>query len=339
MKLSIDLKERSYDIIMEKGIIDHIEDYMNLNRKVLIITDSNVPITYANRIKKQCKEAYIEILEPGEQSKSLTTFAYLCEKLLHYHFSRKDLIIALGGGVIGDLSGYVAASYMRGIDFIQVPTTTLSQIDSSIGGKVAINLGNVKNIIGAFWQPKAVFIDLNTLNSLDKRHYYNGLVEALKAGLIYDSSLFKLFESDNIDDHLETIIFKALCVKKDVVEKDEKEQNLRKILNFGHTIGHAIESYFDLSTYYHGECVAYGMTYFVNDELYQRLIPIYEKLHIPKLIDFNQDEVYEILKNDKKTNAEHISVVYVENIGEAMIKDLSLNEIREVLKNEKHLWK
>ena len=159
MKLLVDLKERSYNIYIERGIISKISEYINLNRKVMIICDCNVPSHFATSIASQCKEAYIQFVKDGEQSKSFTTFEFLCTTLLNHHFTRKDLIIALGGGVIGDLSGYVAASYMRGIDFIQVPTTTLSQIDSSIGGKVAINLGQVKNIVGAFWQPKAVFID------------------------------------------------------------------------------------------------------------------------------------------------------------------------------------
>lgn len=339
MQIHVDLKERSYDIMMERGIIHHINKYISLNRKVMIITDENVPIHFANTIANQCLQAYIEVLPSGEATKSLSTFEYLCKQLMEYRFHRNDLIVALGGGVIGDLSGYVAASYMRGIDFIQVPTTTLSQIDSSIGGKVAINLGQVKNIIGAFYQPKAVFIDLDTLNSLDQRHYYNGLVEALKAGLIYDKQLFALFESEHIDDHLEAIIYRALLVKKDVVEKDEKEQNLRKILNFGHTIGHAIESYFDLSTYYHGECVAFGMMYFSANDIKKRLIPIYEKLHLPKLTDFDHDQVLSILSSDKKASSHSVSIVGVDEIGSAYIKEYTFKKVKEVLEHEEHLWK
>lgn len=339
MKLLVDLKERSYNIYIERGIISKISDYINLKRKVMIICDCNVPEHFAQTIALQCKEAYIQFIKDGEQSKSFTTFEFLCKTLLDHHFTRKDLIIALGGGVIGDLSGYVAASYMRGIDFIQVPTTTLSQIDSSIGGKVAINLGQVKNVVGAFYQPRAVFIDFDTLASLPKRHYYNGLIEALKAGMIYDATLFSLFENEDIEANLETIIYKALCVKKDVVEKDEKEQNLRKILNFGHTIGHAIESYFDLSTYYHGECVAFGMLYFTTNDIKNRLMNIYQKMKIPKLVDFDNDIVFNILTNDKKASSNHISTIWVHTIGQADIVEMSFEQVKEVLSNEKYLWK
>lgn len=331
MKLHVNLQERSYDIIMEKGIINHLNDYINLKRKVMIITDDNIPKSYYETILKQCKEGFVEVIPHGETSKSLTMFEHLCTSLLQHNFTRKDCIIALGGGVIGDLSGYVAASYMRGIDFIQVPTTTLSQIDSSIGGKVAINLGEVKNIVGAFYQPKAVFVDVETLKSLPKRHFYNGLVEALKAGMIYDASLFDIFESEDIENNLETIIYKSLTVKKSVVEQDEKEEHLRKILNFGHTIGHAIESYFHLDTYYHGECVAFGMLYFTNDEIKARLQPIYDKLHLPSLPDFDHHQVFNLLTKDKKANHNGINVVLVEEIGKAQIKQYSFTELKELL--------
>ena len=252
---------------------------------------------------------------------------------MEQQFSRKDCIIAIGGGVVGDLSGYVAASYMRGIDFIQIPTTTLSQIDSSIGGKVAINLDEVKNIIGAFYQPKIVIIDPDTLQTLPKRHYINGLIEALKEGLIYDESLFNLFEAGDIYKDLDQIIEKALYVKKDVVEKDEKEQHLRKILNFGHTIGHAIESYYHLSEYLHGECVAFGMLYFIEKEdIKKRVLAIYDKLGIKASAPYDPDTVYGLLCNDKKAAHGSVSIVKVKEIGKAEIQDMKLEEVRVLLK-------
>ena len=331
MKLHVDLKEKSYPIYIEPGILHHIQDYINLDRKVLIITDDHVPMTYAKTVQKQCKNGIIEVIPMGEESKSFAQFQALCKVLLHHHFTRKDLVIAVGGGVVGDLSGFVASSYMRGIDFVQIPTTTLSQIDSSIGGKVAINLDGVKNIVGAFYQPKAVFIDFDTLKTLPERHFYNGLVEALKAGMIYDEKLFELFEQGAITDHLEEIIYRSLCVKKDVVEKDEKEQNLRKILNFGHTIGHAIESYYDLTQYYHGECVALGMLYFMDPDLYERVLPIYEKMHLKSHVDFDAKQVFSYLQNDKKAVGDQIDIVYVKTIGQAEILHRSLQEIEELL--------
>lgn len=333
MKLHIDLETNGYDIILQHGALHEVSKFMDLNRKVMIITDRGVPSQYAEIIAKQCKESYVQVIEQGEDSKSFSVFQSLCEKLLDYKFSRKDCVIALGGGVVGDVSGYVAASYMRGIDFVQIPTTTLSQIDSSIGGKVAINLKGVKNIIGAFYQPKLVIIDPDTLKTLPRRHYINGLVEAIKAGLIYDKELFALFEHKDIDEELDTIIYKALCVKKAVVEQDEKEQHLRKILNFGHTIGHAIESYYHLSDYLHGECVAMGMLYFIDDsELRQRLIKLYEKLGIKASAPYDEDKVFEILCRDKKASNGSVSVVRVKEIGQAKLVETPLEDIRKLLK-------
>ena len=333
MKIHVDLKENGYDIIMEHGVLANVKDYVDLNRKVMVITDEGVPLEYATSVVAQCAEGYLHVVPQGEDSKSLSVFKEICEDLLEQQFSRKDCIIAIGGGVVGDLSGYVAASYMRGIDFIQIPTTTLSQIDSSIGGKVAINLDEVKNIIGAFYQPKIVIIDPDTLQTLPKRHDINGLIEALKAGLIYDESLFNLFEAGDIYKDLDQIIEKALYVKKDVVEKDEKEQHLRKILNFGHTIGHAIESYYHLSEYLHGECVAFGMLYFIEKEdIKKRVLAIYDKLGIKASAPYDPDTVYGLLCNDKKAAHGSVSIVKVKEIGKAEIQDMKLEEVRVLLK-------
>lgn len=331
MKLHMNLGENSYDIYLERGILHKLQDYVDLQRKVCIITDNGVPSIYAETVKQQCKEGYIYTVVSGEESKSLQVFEQICTFMLAHNFSRKDCVIAVGGGVCGDLSGYVAASYMRGIDFIQIPTTSLSQIDSSIGGKVAINLSKVKNIIGAFYQPCAVFIDPNTLETLPQRHFYNGLVEALKAGLIYDETLFSLFENGNIQANLEEIIYRSLCVKKDVVEKDPKEQGLRKILNFGHTIGHAIESYYHLDTYLHGECVAMGMLYFLDNEtLKQRVQAIYQNLHIPETPNFDSDKVFQYLTKDKKASGKSITIVKVAEIGKAELEEVTLDSLHQL---------
>lgn len=331
--LHMDLGINSYDIIMERGGLSHLHTYANLNRKVLILSDEGVPFSYTETIHSQCKESYSYRIPQGEDSKSLTKLEEVCQFLLQNHFSRNDLIITLGGGVVGDLGGFVAASYMRGIDFIQVPTTTLSQIDSSIGGKVAVNLKETKNIIGAFYQPKLVLIDPNTLTTLPKRHFFNGLVEALKAGLIYDPNLFHLFETNSIETCLDEIIYRSLCVKKDVVEQDEKEHGLRKILNFGHTIGHAIESYYHLDTYYHGECVAAGMLFFIEDEqLKQKVIQIYDKMHLPNIQGYSTSKVMELLKNDKKAEHTTVQVVKVKKLGQAVIETMTFEQIETYLK-------
>ena len=331
MKLHVNLQENSYDIFMERDILKHIGEHFNLQRNILIIRDENVPYHHYETIASQCLNAYEYVIHSGEDSKCFQVYEDILRFLMKLHFTRKDCIIALGGGVCGDLSGFVAASYMRGIPFVQVPTTTLSQIDSSIGGKVAINVDEVKNVVGAFYQPKAVFIDLNVLESLPKRHFYNGLVEALKAGLIYDPELFRLFEEKEIESHLEEIIYRALRVKKDVVEQDEKEQHLRKILNFGHSIGHGIESYYHLSDYYHGECVAMGMLYFMNHDLKERTLKIYDKLHLSLTSDYDRSKVFEIMKNDKKASRSSISIIEVNQLGKAEIKEYTFDELWEVM--------
>lgn len=331
-KLHMNLQENSYDIRIDRGCLQHIKEYVNLHRKVMVITDDQVPQQYAKEVLSQCESGHLTIVPHGEVAKSFKIYEDLLKNLLEHKFTRNDCVIALGGGVIGDLSGFVAASYMRGIDFINIPTTTLAQIDSSIGGKVAINLEEIKNIVGAFYQPKAVFIDPNTLDSLPKRHYMNGLVEAIKAGLIYDETLFELFETGDVYQDIESILEKALMVKKDVVEKDEKEKDLRKILNFGHTIGHAIESYYHLDTYLHGECVAMGMLYFLkNEDLKKRFMKLCSTLQIPIQTEFDTEKVYEFLCKDKKADGDHITIVEVEQLGKAKLKDVRLEQVKEVL--------
>lgn len=334
-KLHMNLGIHSYDIIIERGGLKKLHQYTNLKRKVLIISDTGVPKEYMNLIKKQCHDVYTYVFPQGEDTKCLASLEQACTYMMEHHFSRNDLILALGGGVVGDLAGFVAASYMRGIDFIQIPTTTLSQIDSSIGGKVAVNLGETKNIIGAFYQPKLVLIDSDTLQTLPRRHYMNGLVEALKAGLIYDKQLFELFLHGDLDLDLDTIIYHALCVKKAVVEQDEKEMGLRKILNFGHTIGHAIESYYHLDTYYHGECVAAGMLFFIEDtELKKQLLSIYKKMDLPFIQGYNTDEIIEILKKDKKAQHDYVSVIKVKEAGKSYIENMNFEQIKKIMDGE-----
>ncbi|MEF9962114.1 MAG: 3-dehydroquinate synthase [Erysipelotrichaceae bacterium] len=333
MKLQVNLETTKYDIILKEGILSSLDQYLNLKRKVMIISDCGVPSTYVDCALAQCPNGFTYIVEQGESSKSLATYQNICEALLEKQFTRKDLVLAIGGGVVGDLAGFVAATYMRGIDFVNIPTTTLSQIDSSIGGKVGINLDQVKNILGCFYQPKMVLIDPLVLKTLPHRHYINGLIEAIKAGLIYDQKLFECFEEENIDMQLETIIERSLQVKKSVVEQDEKEQHLRKILNFGHTIGHGLETLYGLHDLLHGEAVALGMLYFIDNEpLKIRVEKIYDRLGIKKDIPYNKDELWKFIKNDKKATNTTISVVIVSQLGKAQIKEMSFEELKTYLK-------
>ena len=330
MELSVNLTEQKSRIIIERDAMLHLADYIDVNCKVMIITDDGVPERYQKLVLAQCPQGYLHVCRHGEGAKSFPVYQQICEKLLQLNFSRKDRILALGGGVIGDLSGFVAATFKRGMKFASIPTTTLSQIDSSIGGKVAVNLGEVKNVIGTFYHPEVVLIDLNTLRTLPKRHYYNGLVEAVKAGMIADPEIFRLFEEEEIDQVLEEIITRSLIVKKHVVEEDEKEQNLRKILNFGHTIGHAIESIYHLHDYYHGECVAMGMMKILEDEqLKERLKSILKKMEIPLDVPYEIQEVIDFIKKDKKASGDQITIVQVREIGKAELIDMKIEDMRK----------
>lgn len=237
-----------------------------------------MPEEHVRTVMEQCANATVMTVQHGEGAKSFPVFEDVCRKLLALKFGRRDLLIAVGGGVVGDLGGFAAACYMRGIRFVNMPTTSLSQIDSSIGGKTAINLDGVKNSIGAFYQPELVVADPDVLSTLPRRHLNNGLVEAVKAGLIGDAALFSLFEETDVYSRIDEIIYRSLCVKKRVVEQDEKETGLRKTLNFGHTIGHGVESVYGLSGLLHGESVAVGMLPMIgNSALRERVRKDFQK--------------------------------------------------------------
>jgi len=333
--IRMELGKNSYNIELQRGNLNRAAKLLKLDRKVMIITDEGVPACYAEKIAEQCKEAYVKIVPCGEGSKSLQTAEEILTEMLKYQFSRKDCVVSVGGGVVGDLGGFVASLYMRGIDFYNIPTTVLSQVDSSIGGKTAVNLAGIKNIIGAFYQPKAVLIDPDTLQTLPERQILNGLVEAIKMGATNDSSLFKIFLEEDWKEHLDTIIEKALLVKKYVVEQDEKESHLRKILNYGHTIGHGFESAAH-GRYLHGECVALGMLYMSSDEVKTQLLQIYAKLgfKVPAISEFDLDEVKEAITHDKKANNQNCSVVFVSEIGNGQIDEWTMEHLLQRLECE-----
>ena len=326
MELSVNLKENSYKIIIGYNILKEISSYYSLDKKVLVISDDGVPSFYYEEILSTIKNGYKFIIKQGEASKNIDNYYLINKFLLENEFDRNDLIIAVGGGVVIDLSAFVASTYKRGIDVINVPTSTLAMIDSSVGGKNGINFNGVKNILGTFYQPKLVLIDLNTLKTLDKRNYNNGLVEALKAGLIMDKEILPLFKDykNNILD----IIIKSLKVKISVVEQDEKEKGLRKILNFGHTIGHAIEVQKKLL---HGEAVAKGMLYVLNKKYQKEIKEILNTLEID--VDYNVDiDAINLIKNDKKREDKYLDLIVVEEIGSAKIKKVTIEEIENLLK-------
>lgn len=322
MKLTMNLGTRSYDIILKEGCLANLHQFADLtHRRVFVLTDSGVPARYAQTVLDQCANGTVYTIPQGEGSKCLKVYGQVLQAMLEFGMDRRDLLVAVGGGVVGDLGGFCAASYMRGIDFINCPTTTLSQIDSSIGGKTAIDLGSAKNIVGAFWQPKVVLIDPETLATLPRRQYINGLAEAVKAGLIADPELFELFENGDVDKDIETIIYRSLLVKKKIVEQDERESGARKALNFGHTIGHGIEAVKGVrgrrtNGLYHGECVALGMLPMIEDRsLQKRTRAVLRKLGLPVRTGVDKHKVLEYMHHDKKSGGSSITVIRVPGLG------------------------
>ena len=329
MIIPVDLKDRSYDVIVGSGCLKKASELLDLDRKVLIVTDSGVPEEYSETAASFCKDPTVYRFEQGEENKTLNTFEKILEKMLENKFTRKDCVVAVGGGVVGDIAGFAAASYMRGVDFYNVPTTVLSQVDSSIGGKTAVNLNGIKNTVGAFWQPKRVLIDTEVLKTLPKRQISAGLAEALKMAVTFDGELFKLFESKDPFFNIETIIERSLRIKADVVEKDERESGLRRVLNFGHTIGHAIESESLDGSLYHGECVAIGMIPMCSDKVRERLIPVLKKLGLPTFCRVDLDRVCEAMLHDKKSADGKITVIESEEVGTYVQKTLDGAELRK----------
>ncbi len=333
--IRMNLGKDSYNIELERGNLAKAREILNLNRKVMIITDAGVPGEYAQQVASQSKEAYIHVVMQGEGSKSLRVAEEILTEMLEAGFSRKDCVVAVGGGVVGDLAGVVASLYMRGIDFYNIPTTVLSQVDSSIGGKTAVNLGGIKNIVGAFYQPKAVLIDPDVLQTLPDRQIVNGLMEAVKMGATSDAELFEIFERSDWKTSIDVIIEKALLVKRDVVEQDEKESHLRKILNYGHTIGHGFESVAQ-GELLHGECVAIGMLYMSSKDVQERLLAIYEKLGfaVPNLAAFSKEDLAEAISHDKKASDKSCSVVFVSEIGNGQIEEWQMQDVVNRLERE-----
>ena len=338
MKLTMQLKSRSYDIILKAGCLANLHQFTNVaNRKVFVLTDSGVPAAYAQTVAAQCPEATVYTIPQGEGSKCLKVYGQVLQAMLAFGMDRKDLLVAVGGGVVGDLGGFCAASYMRGIDFVNCPTTVLAQVDSSIGGKTAIDLGETKNIVGAFWQPKLVIVDPATLSTLPRRHYINGLAEAVKAGLLADPELFAIFEKGDIDTQISEIIYRSLRFKKNVVEQDETERGMRKALNFGHTIGHGIEAVKGIKGrrtvgLFHGECVALGMLPMIESKaLQKRVRAVYRRIGLPTRTTYNKEKVLAEMLHDKKAQGGQITVIKVPGLGCWRAETIPVEGLRPLL--------
>ncbi len=335
--LHLNLRGGSYPVVLGSDTLGKADRFFRLNRKVLIVTDEGVPGGYAETLASRCAHPVLVTVPQGETSKSPARFEELLRVMLENGFTRSDCAAAVGGGVVGDLTGFAASAYMRGIDFYCFPTTILSAVDASIGGKTAVNLGGVKNAVGAFRQPKGVLIDPETLRTLPPRQIACGLAEAVKAALCFDEAGFALFEEKDpadLADCLGTVVENALRIKKRVVEQDETERGLRRVLNFGHTLGHGIESLQDQSgdALNHGECVALGMLPMCSSRVRARLEPVLKKLRLPVSCPSDPaftDRMMRAVLHDKKRTADgRITAVLVEEVGQYALKDLTPAELR-----------
>ena len=358
--LNVGLGENSYDIVIGKNFFDKFPEYIEKiynGKKLFVITDSNVDKIYRNQYKKMFKgfDYKIYVLKAGEKNKHIGIMHEIYSAMVNAGLTRKDMVVAFGGGVVGDIAGFAAASYMRGIDFVQIPTTIVSQVDSSVGGKVGVDLPEGKNLIGAFHQPKLVLIDNYFLNTLTNRYFYDGFAEIVKYGCIYDKNFFEklenivklsgLSETDknykenlrkHLMEHINGLVYRSCEIKKEVVEKDEKESNLRMILNFGHTIGHAIEQFTNYEKYSHGEAISAGMVDITKigerkgitkKNEFLKIEKLLKALNLPTEIEYPKDKISEIMKRDKKSTSDGINFVILKKIGEVEIMKIGEKEI------------
>ncbi|RZD15680.1 MAG: 3-dehydroquinate synthase [Candidatus Acididesulfobacter guangdongensis] len=358
MKIKVDLshslKDASYDILIDSNIsIGEILKSAGIRKRVSIVTCKTVNDLYGNSIGNALKSAEIEpffiLLPDGESAKSIKYLSYVYDELIKNRFERSDYIIAFGGGVIGDIAGYASASYLRGVNFIQIPTTLLSDVDSSVGGKTGIDHPAGKNLIGAFYQPKIVIIDVDFLNSLDNRELINGFAEVIKYGAVLDRDLF-LYLENNLDkimskdkQSLMHIIESSCLIKADIVNKDEREGGVRSVLNFGHSLGHAIETLYNYKTIKHGEAISIGMVFasklskelnLCSSETVNRLERLIENSGLPTEIPkFSPEEYINAMKLDKKVEDESIKFVLINNIGNFKFEKLDFAFIRKFLEN------
>ena len=327
-----------YDIVYEHDfnrLAEELEQFGISEKKLCIVTDSRVKGFYADEVvevlKDRCKKVVVFDFPEGEKSKNLDTVKNIYEFLIQNNFERKDMLLALGGGVVGDTTGFVAATYLRGIDFVQIPTSLLAQVDSSVGGKTGVDFDQYKNMVGAFYMPKLVYMNISTLKTLDDRQYYSGMAEVMKYGLIKNAKFYEWIIDNMYEIHerdletLEEMVLKSCTYKKLVVEKDPTEKGERAILNFGHTIGHAIEKAKNFELL-HGECVALGSVAaayiswkrnLISMDDYYEIRDMFVPFNLP--ISIENIEIFKLTASDKKMEEGHIKFILLKKVGKAMI--------------------
>lgn len=344
MKNLIVKTKSSYNLIIENNSLNKLDIYLkntglflNSNKSV-IITDDNVGPIYSKIVEDKLQgmglSVYIFTLKAGEKSKTLSTVEKIYHFLAQNFVTRNDFIIALGGGVVGDIAGFAAATYLRGIKFIQLPTSLLAQIDSSVGGKTGVDISEGKNLVGSFWQPSLVVIDPLVLGTLSNRYFSDGLAEAIKYGCIKSDKLFYRLLNEDAKDFIEELIFECVKIKSDIVSLDEFEDSNRMLLNFGHTIGHALEKLYNFSGLSHGEAVAVGMTVITSASERRNLTKkgttelickVLKKYNLPVSDNFPLYEVVNAALSDKKVIGNDINLVLIESIGKSFIKKVHKN--------------
>ena len=351
-EVKVNLGKRSYDIKIARGLLAKSGSEARLLSKadkVAVITDANVDALYGQSIQKALEDAAFSVsrivIEPGEKSKTLGTLSDVFAQMAAFGMTRSDLVITFGGGVPGDLGGFAAATFLRGIDFIQVPTSLLAQIDSSVGGKVAVDLPAGKNLVGSFYQPLGVFIDPDLLGTLPKRYLHDGLAEAIKYGCIRSSGLFTKLQHIKDDEELlseiEAIIQECCSIKARIVEMDEFDTGERMLLNFGHTIGHAVEKYFNYETFTHGEGVGIGMVA-LTEQTEQlgitakgsaKLIrEVLKRYGLPTEAVMAKDEVLRTIALDKKKKGGTITLIVLDMIGQARLMKIPCEELASYIR-------
>lgn len=344
-KLTVNVNEK-YDILIEKGLLNKtgelVKTVLDCKRMVLI-SDTNVYPIYGDAVKASLEaqgyEVFTYVFKAGESSKNTANVIDMVEFMAEKGLNREDGVVALGGGVCGDMAGFAAAIYLRGIKFVQIPTTLLSQVDSSVGGKTAVDLPQGKNLCGAFHQPSLVIIDPLVLDTLSPHFLSDGMGEVIKYGCIKSSSLFERLEKENADDFIDEIIYECLDIKRVIVENDEKEHGERALLNFGHTCGHAIEKLWSFETVSHGEAVGIGMVMIAeagekNDITEKgtkdRIIKVLEKNNLKISDTHSVKEIVGAMSADKKRTGSGIKLVMIKKIGESFVMPVTNAELKNI---------
>lgn len=357
-KIDVKLTHKNYPIYIENGLFKKAGSILSeflAEKKVIIVTDSNLSSSYGNELLQSLRADKIEseicIIPAGEKSKSIDVLTELYNSFAGFGITRNDFVIALGGGVTGDLTGFAASTWLRGTGFIQIPTSLLSMVDSSIGGKVAINLQIGKNLVGSFYHPEVVLIDPVLLETIPNRYFADGMAEVIKYGCIDGTELFdslkNLKNRQSTMKVIDSIIFRCCDIKRRIVELDERESNIRMVLNFGHTIGHAIEKYFDYKKYTHGEAVSLGMVFiaelshklgYCNKDIPDRITILLKQSGLPVVIpEMEPKAVIDTVFVDKKARTNDINLILIKDIGNVVIekfpKDKIGGHIYEMLNN------